>query len=150
MLELLFGTSGYNGLCGIACVVFGASWQHQSPDMRYVAGAYGPHSPLWSSCACQTNGHMRAPQQARLVKAAMRDALAQLKRARPLALFNAFEQRMSHLGTMAGALACIVGRSSPGCRMQACAALQCSLPELADAVQVCGHLQVCFRTRRKC
>ena len=76
--------------------------------------------------------------QARLAKAALRDALARLKRARPLALRSAFERRIACLGALAQALAGVVRRGSFDTQERACGALQCGLPELADAVQARG------------
>ncbi|KAK9828378.1 hypothetical protein WJX81_001269 [Elliptochloris bilobata] len=72
--------------------------------------------------------------EARLVKAALRDALARLKRARPLALLSVFERRMACLGTLAHAVAGIVRRGSADLQSGACGALQCGLPELADVM----------------
>ena len=77
-------------------------------------------------------------RQARLVKAALKDALARLKQARPLSLLNTFEQRMTCLWPLAHAVAGIVGRGSVELRSCAAAAMHCSLPELRDAVQVRG------------
>lgn len=73
--------------------------------------------------------------QARLIKAALRDALAALKRLRPQAMCCAFEQRMRCLGAAASALAAMAVRGSPELRACACSAMSCDVSDLAENVQ---------------
>lgn len=94
--------------------------------------------PSLGRCVLKSSWDVWRMRQARLVKAALKDALARLKQARPLSLLNTFEQRMTCLGPLADAVAGIVGRGSIELRSCACAAMHCSLPELRDAVQVRG------------